>query len=54
MRFTPVTPFGKKCTWLTAASENRAWDNLLVDAKYMGYKDKKEFIKRGYSVELLR
>ena len=48
--FVPVTPGGTILDWLSATSEQSAWDKLLKDAEHMPYKTKENFIKRGYTL----
>lgn len=49
--YVPVTPGGTACDWLASATEDKAWERLLIDAAHMPYKDKQAFINRGYTVE---
>jgi len=49
----PVTPGGTICIWLEANTEEEAWSKLLKDAKHMPYVTKENFIKRGYTVEVV-
>lgn len=48
--YVPVTSDGSLCTHLEADTEDGAWDNLLEDAAHMPYRDKTEFMARGYTV----
>ncbi len=50
-KFIPVTPAGTVCFWLEADTEEKAWENLMEDARHMPYKDKGAFVKRGYKVD---
>ncbi|MEH6434342.1 hypothetical protein [Massilia sp. DD77] len=50
-RYIPVTPAGTPCDWLAANSEQKAWANLMEDAKHMPYKTIEQFKKRGFTVE---
>ena len=49
--YIPVTPGGTPCTWLRANTEEKAWANLLWDARHMPYKTIENFKLRGYTVE---
>ncbi len=51
MTYIPVTPAGTFCDWLESETEKEAWDKLMKDAAHMPYKNKQEFIDRGYTVE---
>ena len=50
IRFTPVTPAGTYCDWLTAKTEQGAIANLLKDAAHMPYGTWENFQKRGYII----
>ena len=50
-RFVPCTPAGTPLTFLEAATEAKAWANLLRDAVHMPYNGIEGFKKRGYTVE---
>ncbi len=50
-QYVPVTPGGTPCVWIAANTEEKAWENLMKDAAHMPYKTKKNFQKRGYTVE---
>jgi hypothetical protein len=49
--YVAVTPGGTVCDWLEASTEAQAWENLFIDASHMPYKNKQEFVDRGYVVE---
>ena len=53
-KYVPCTPAGTLCFHLEAKTEKQAWIKLLNDASHMPYKNKEEFIKRGYSIELIK
>lgn len=53
MSWVPVTPGGTVCSWLESDTEEMAWEKLMEDAAHMPYRDKQEFIERGYTVEEL-
>ena len=53
MSYVPVTPGGTVVMWLEAATEDEAWNKLLIDAAHMPYNGKQGFINRGYTVEEL-
>ena len=50
-RFVPCTPAGTPLVHLEGTTEDEAWKNLMVEAAHMPYKIKKNFVKRGYTVE---
>lgn len=52
-KYIPITPGGTPCTWLASETEDAAWKRLLIDAAHMPYKTKENFVKRGYTVELM-
>jgi hypothetical protein len=47
----PFTPADTPLFHLEAESIDRAWANLLEDAKHMPYKTRENFEKRGYTVK---
>jgi hypothetical protein len=49
--YVPFTPAGTPLLSLEAESIDRAWANLLEDAKHMPYKTRENFEKRGYTVK---
>tara|TARA_R110000822_G_scaffold289060_1_gene410333 strand:+ start:39 stop:233 length:195 start_codon:yes stop_codon:yes gene_type:complete len=49
--YIPVTPGGTVCHWLSADNKAEAWENLFTDAGGIPYKNKQEFVDRGYKVE---
>ena len=51
MVYIPHTPAGSACVWLAADTEERAIENLLVDAAHMPYKTWENFKKRGYIIK---
>ena len=51
-KYIPVTPAGTMLFHLVSDTEDLAWKALMKDAVHMPYKNKKEFKKRGYTVEL--
>lgn len=48
--YIPRTPGGTDCAWLMGDTDDEAWDLLLEDAKHMPYRNRSEFIARGYTV----
>ena len=50
VRYFPETPAGTLLGWLGADTEQGAWDKLMHEASHMPYKNKAEFVKRGYKV----
>jgi len=51
MPYMPVTPAGTVLIHLKSATEQEAWDKLLIDAAHMPYVNKENFERRGYTVE---
>lgn len=48
--YIPVTPAGSVLSWLSSATEDRAWAKLLKDAAHMPYNGIEEFKQRGYEI----
>ena len=53
IKYIPVTPGGTPCMWLESKTEEEAWSKLMVDAAHMPYRNKDDFIGRGYTVEIM-
>jgi hypothetical protein len=49
--WVPVTPAGSPLVHIAAATEDQAWENLMLDAVRMPYDDLQAFKERGYTVE---
>lgn len=49
--YVPCTPAGSPLTHIEADTEEQAWKNLMQEASHMPYVTKKDFIKRGYTIE---
>jgi hypothetical protein len=49
-QYVPVTPAGTICAWLMSETEDEAWKQLMKEAAHMPYRNKQEFIDRGYEV----
>ena len=52
-RFVPVTPAGTPCDWLASKTVDEAWQKLMEYASYMPYRTKEDFIKRGYTMDVI-
>lgn len=50
-KWIPETPAGTLCDWLARDTEEEAWQALMAEASHMPYRNKQEFIERGYTVE---
>jgi hypothetical protein len=59
--YVPITPggtpvaYGAGCRMgkvNAARTEKKAWENLMKDAAHMPYRNKQEFIERGYTIEV--
>lgn len=50
VRYFPETPGGTVLAHLGAKTEERAWENLMRDARHMPYNGRAEFEARGYKV----
>lgn len=50
-KFVPCTPAGTPLVHLERNTEKEAWEALMEDAKHMPYRNKEEFVARGYTVE---
>ena len=48
--YFPETPAGTVLINLRAKTEQGAWDKLMHEARHMPYRNKTEFIERGYKV----
>lgn len=48
--YIPITPGGTPLLHLGAYTEDKAWENLMIEAAHMPYESKEAFIRRGYEV----